>query len=99
VSRGNRTLRRIVAKAKWTHRASQSRFAVTLLGRDECKAKYLCEKLYCARGDMENRIKECQLDLYADRTSTATHPGQSTAPVACLHGLRAALCLAPYRPA
>jgi Transposase DDE domain group 1 len=30
------------------------------------------EKVYCARGDMENRIKECQLDLYADRTSTAT---------------------------
>jgi Transposase DDE domain group 1 len=36
------------------------------------KAKYLYEKVYCARGDMENRIKECQLDLYADRTSTAT---------------------------
>ena len=33
---------------------------------------YLYEKVYCARGDMENRIKECQLDLYADRTSTAT---------------------------
>jgi hypothetical protein len=38
----------------------------------ECKARYLYEKVYCARGDMENRIKECQLDLYADRTSTAT---------------------------
>src|SRR5262249_13528810 len=38
----------------------------------ECKAKYLYEKIYCARGEMENRIKECQLDLYADRTSTAT---------------------------
>ena len=36
------------------------------------KARYLYEKVYCARGDMENRIKECQLDLYADRTSTAT---------------------------
>jgi hypothetical protein len=40
--------------------------------RDQGKAKYLYEKVYCARGDMENRIKECQLDLYADRTSTAT---------------------------
>jgi hypothetical protein len=48
------------------------RFVVTSLRRDECKAKYFHEKLYCARGDMENRIKECQLDLYADRTSTAT---------------------------
>jgi hypothetical protein len=32
----------------------------------------LYENLYCARGDMENRIKECQLDLFADRTSAAT---------------------------
>jgi hypothetical protein len=32
----------------------------------------LYEKVYCARGEMENRIKECQLDLFADRTSTAT---------------------------
>jgi len=48
------------------------RFVVTSLGSYECKAKYLYEKVYCARGDMENRIKECQLDLYADRTSTAT---------------------------
>jgi len=44
---------------------------VTSLRRDKCKAN-LYEKVYCARGDMENRIKECQLDLYADRTSTAT---------------------------
>jgi hypothetical protein len=48
------------------------RFVVTSLRRDECKAKHLYEKVYCARGEMENRIKECQLDLYADRTSAAT---------------------------
>ena len=48
------------------------RFVVTSLTRAECQARYLYEKVYCARGDMENRIKECQLDLYADRTSTAT---------------------------
>jgi hypothetical protein len=48
------------------------RFVVTSLTRAQCKPKYLYEKLYCARGEMENRIKECQLDLYADRTSTAT---------------------------
>jgi hypothetical protein len=65
-------LRRIVAKAEWTYGDANPRFVVTSLGRHECKAKYLYEKVYCARGDMETRIKECQLDLYADRTSTAT---------------------------
>ena len=64
--------RRVVAKAEWTQGEANPRFVVTSLARDECKAKYLYEKIYCARGDMENRIKECQLDLYADRTSTAT---------------------------
>jgi hypothetical protein len=64
--------RRIVAKAEWTHGEANPRFVVTSLGRHECEAKYLYERVYCARGDMENRIKECQLDLYADRTSTAT---------------------------
>jgi Transposase DDE domain group 1 len=64
--------RRVVAKAEFTKDEANPRFVVTSLSRSECKAKYLYEKLYCARGDMENRIKECQLDLYADRTSTAT---------------------------
>jgi len=64
--------RRVVAKAECTQGEANPRFVVTSLARDECKAKHLYEKVYCARGDMENRIKECQLDLYADRTSTAT---------------------------
>ena len=64
--------RRVVAKSEWTNGEANPRFVVTSLRRDECKAKYLYERVYCARGDMENRIKECQLDLYADRTSTAT---------------------------
>ncbi len=64
--------RRVVAKAEWTQGEANPRFVVTSLSRAECKARYLYEKVYCARGDMENRIKECQLDLYADRTSTAT---------------------------
>ncbi|HKG99489.1 MAG TPA: IS1380 family transposase [Bradyrhizobium sp.] len=64
--------RRVVAKAEWTQGEANPRFVVTSLTRAECKAKHLYEKVYCARGDMENRIKECQLDLYADRTSTAT---------------------------
>ena len=45
---------------------------VTSLPRSQCKGRHLYEKLYCARGEMENRIKECQLDLFADRTSAAT---------------------------
>jgi hypothetical protein len=64
--------RRVVAKAEWTNGEANPRFIVTSLRRAECKTKYLYEKLYCARGEMENRIKECQLDLYADRTSAAT---------------------------
>jgi Transposase DDE domain group 1 len=64
--------RRVVPKAEWTQGEANPRFIVTSLMRAECKASYLYEKVYCARGDMENRIKECQLDLYADRTSTAT---------------------------
>jgi hypothetical protein len=64
--------RRVVAKAEFTKGEANPRFVVTSLKRAECKPKYLYEKVYCARGDMENRIKECQLDLYADRTSSAT---------------------------
>src|SRR5664279_2347205 len=48
------------------------RFVVTSLPADQHRARALYEKLYCARGEMENRIKECQLDLFADRTSTGT---------------------------
>ena len=61
--------RRVVAKAEWTGGAANPRFVVTSLAREEHEARHLYEKLYCARGEMENRIKECQLDLYADRTS------------------------------
>jgi hypothetical protein len=64
--------RRVIGKAEHLQKGANPRFVVTSLKRAECKPKYLYEKLYCARGDMENRIKECQLDLYADRTSTAT---------------------------
>jgi len=64
--------RRVVAKAEFTGGAANPRFVVTSLRRHECGPRYLYEKLFCARGDMENRIKECQLDLFADRTSTAT---------------------------
>ena len=61
--------RRVIAKAEQTGDKSNPRFVVTTLTAD---ARHLYEALYCARGEMENRIKECQLDLFADRTSAAT---------------------------
>ena len=64
--------RRVIAKAGWTLKGSNPRFIVTSLKPDQWQARALCEDLCRARGDMENRIKECRLDLYADRTSAAT---------------------------
>ena len=64
--------RRVVAKAEWTKDEANPRFVVTTLTRAAMPTRQLYEQVYCARGDMENRIKECQLDLYADRTSAAT---------------------------
>lgn len=45
---------------------------MTSLDKAEAEARFLYERIYCARGDMENLIKECQADLFADRTSSAT---------------------------
>ena len=64
--------RRVIGKAEWTQGEANPRFVVTSLTAADGDAKHLYEKVYCARGEMENRIKECQLDLFADRTSTAT---------------------------
>ncbi len=64
--------RRVIGKAEVTGGEANPRFVVTSLKRSEAAARHLYEKIYCARGEMENRIKECQLDLFADRTSTAT---------------------------
>jgi hypothetical protein len=58
--------RRIIVKAEHSAKGSNPRYLVTNL---KAEPKYLYDRLYCARGDMENRIKEQQLDLYADRTS------------------------------
>jgi hypothetical protein len=63
--------RRVIGKAEVTGGEANPRFIVSSLGMEESKARYLYEKVYCARGEMENRIKECQLDLFADRTSAA----------------------------
>jgi hypothetical protein len=65
-------VRRVIGKAEWTGGEANPRFVVTSLKPAEVEARHLYEVIYCARGDMENRIKECQLDLFADRTSTAT---------------------------
>jgi hypothetical protein len=64
--------RRVVGKAEWTRGEANPRFVVTSLDPQYADARTLYEDFYCARGEMENRIKECQLDLFADRTSTAT---------------------------
>ena len=64
--------RRVVGKAEVTCGEANPRFIVTSLRPREVAAQYLYEVIYCARGEMENRIKECQLDLFADRTSAAT---------------------------
>lgn len=62
--------RRVVGKAERLVGKENPRFVVTTLAADEYPAQALYEDLYCARGDMENRIKEQQLDLFADRTSS-----------------------------
>ena len=62
--------RRVIAKAEYIDKANP-RFVVTTLSPEEVAAQELYEKIYCARGECpENRIKEQQLDLFADRTST-----------------------------
>ncbi len=64
--------RRVVGKAEHTRGETNPRFVVTSLKHAEAGARHLYEKIYCARGEMENRIKECQGDLFADRTSSGT---------------------------
>jgi hypothetical protein len=64
--------RRVVAKAEHLPKGSNPRFVVTSLPATDLDARTLYEDVYCARGEVENRIKEQQLDLFADRTSAAT---------------------------
>ena len=63
--------RRVVAKAEHLEKGENPRFVVTSLGKQPWPAQQLYERLYCARGEMENRIKE-QLSLFSDRLSTET---------------------------
>jgi hypothetical protein len=64
--------RRVVAKAEHLPKGANPRFVVTSLTASAVDARTLYEDVYCARGNVENRIKEQQLDLFAYRTSAAT---------------------------
>jgi hypothetical protein len=85
--------RRVIAKAEHIDGKENPRFVVTSLRSEELTAQPLYEELYCARGDMENRIKE-QFSLFADRVSTETMRGNqmrlylSTMAYVLMSGLR-----------
>jgi len=64
--------RRVIGKAEYLAKGANPRFVVTNISAESTEARPLYEEIYCARGDMENRIKEQQLYLFADRTSSAT---------------------------
>jgi hypothetical protein len=86
--------RRVVGKAEHTGDKSNPRFIVTSLAIEAQDARTLYEQVYCARGECENRIKEAQLDLFADRLSTATFRANqlrlwlSSAAYVLMHALR-----------
>ncbi len=69
--------RRVVAKAEHLAKGANPRFVVTSLCAKEFEKRYVYEELYCARGEMENRIKEVQLDLFGDRASCHTFRGNA----------------------
>jgi methionine synthase I (cobalamin-dependent) len=62
----------VIGKAEHTGDKANPRFLVTSLPKELWEARALYEQTYCARGECENRIKEAQLDLFADRLSTET---------------------------
>jgi hypothetical protein len=64
--------RRVVGKAEQLRGKANPRFVVTSLATEAVEAARLYKQIYCARGDMENRIKEQQLGMFADRTSAHT---------------------------
>ena len=64
--------RRVIAKAEHTNGSANPRFIVTNVHEAYGAPRFLYETVYCQRGEMENRLKECQGDLFADRTPTPT---------------------------
>jgi hypothetical protein len=63
--------RRVIAKAEHLEKGANPRFIVTSMGAERMEGRAMYEDFYCGRGEMENRIKEQQLGLFADRTSTS----------------------------
>ena len=86
--------RRVIGKAEHLAKGSNPRFLVTSLPAQPYPARFLYEQIYCARGEMENRIKEQQLALFADRTSSSRMKANqlrlwfSTAAYLLIHQLR-----------
>ena len=74
--------RRVITKAEYLAKEENSRFVVTSCSPQKMEARRVYDVVYCARGDMENRVKEQQLAVFADRTSTswlrATRPRGSS---------------------
>jgi len=64
--------RRVIGKAEWTQGEANPRFIVTNVDPVFGPAQFMYERIYCQRGEMENRLKECQGDLFADRTPAPT---------------------------
>ena len=64
--------RRVIGKAEWANGGANPRFVVTNIHAAHGPARFLYEDVYCQRGEMENRLKECQGDLFADRTPAPT---------------------------
>ena len=86
--------RRVIAKAEHTGSKANPRLIVTSLSMQEYEGRALYEDFYCARGEMENRIEEAQLDLFADRLSAETFRANqlrlwlSSAAYILMHALR-----------
>jgi hypothetical protein len=79
--------RRVIAKAEHIEKGANPRFIVTSLKSEDRDARRLYEQAYCARGERGNRIKEQQLPLFADRTSTGDDAGESTEAMVFVCGL------------
>ena len=91
--------RRVVAKAEHLPKGANPRFVVTSLPASAIDARTLYEDIYCARGEIENRIKEQQLDLFADRTSAATMRANQLRLWFASFAYVLLEALAPHRPA
>ena len=91
--------RRVVGKAEWTNGEANPRFVVTTLKPIEQGPRELYEDVYCARGDMENRIKESQADPVRRSHISGDLQGQPAAALVLLVRLCSRLRRAPHRPA